>query len=124
MQIKDVRPEWYTKQIRCDRCGLLFVHGDAEFHEAVSIELIAGYGSLFGDGKVVQIDLCQHCLQLTLGPWLRIAEPGRDMQVIEQSSDIFCSKLAGEDAESKEELAKQWSNPEGELPDASTSATL
>ena len=75
MQIKDVRPESYTKQIRCDRCGRLSELGEVEFHESVCIDLLAGYGSIFVDGNTVQIDLCQHCLKETLGPWLRVTEP-------------------------------------------------
>ena len=89
MQIKDVRPESYTKQIRCDRCEQLFEHGDAEFHEAVSIDLKAGYGSVFGDGNVVQIDLCQQCLKLTLGRWLRIVEPGQHKGSLKHLLDLF-----------------------------------
>ena len=61
MQIKDIRPESFTKQIRCDRCGRLLEHGDSEFHEFFSIDVKAGYGSIFGDGNEVQIDLCQYC---------------------------------------------------------------
>lgn len=75
MQIKDVRPESYTKQIRCDRCGRLAELGEVEFHKFACIDLLAGYGSIFGDGNTVQIDLCQHCLKETLGPWLRVTEP-------------------------------------------------
>lgn len=82
MQIKDVRPESFTKQIRCDRCGLLSELGDAEFQEMVCIDLKAGYGSIFGDGNDVQVDLCQHCLKATLGPWLRITEPGQAKQLL------------------------------------------
>ncbi|MDC8773341.1 hypothetical protein [Roseateles albus] len=75
MKIKDVRPQSFVKQIRCDRCDRLTQDGEVEFHETVSIEVTAGYGSIFGDGKKVQIDLCQHCLYLTLGRWLRIVDP-------------------------------------------------
>lgn len=89
MQIKDVRPESFTKQIRCDRCGRLSEHGDVEFHEAVSIDLKAGYGSVFGDGNEVQIDLCQHCLKLTLGRWLRVVEPGQHARALGHFLDLF-----------------------------------
>lgn len=58
MQIKDVRPESFVKQVCCNRCGLLAELGEAEFQEFVSIELKAGYTSVFGDGNDVQIDLC------------------------------------------------------------------
>lgn len=72
MQIKDVRPESFVKQIRCDR---LSQFGEVEFHECISIDLKAGYASIFGDGNDVQIDLCQHCLRAVLGPWLRVSDP-------------------------------------------------
>lgn len=77
MQIKDVRPAFFVKQIRCDRCDRLAEVGDAEleFQEFVSIDLKAGYASIFGDGNHVQVDLCQHCLKDVLGPWLRIEDP-------------------------------------------------
>jgi hypothetical protein len=77
MQIKDVRPASFVKQIRCDRCDRLAEVGDAEleFQEFVSINQQAGYASIFGDGNHVQVDLCQHCLKDVLGPWLRIEDP-------------------------------------------------
>ncbi len=83
MQIKDVRPESYTKQLRCDRCGLLSEIGDAEFAEFITVDMKAGYGSTFGDGNDVQIDLCQHCVKTVLGEWLKITHPDdriRDLQ--------------------------------------------
>lgn len=77
MQIKDVRPASFVKQIRCDRCDRLAEMGDSEleFQEFVSIDRKAGYASIFGDGNHVQVDVCQHCLKDTLGPWLRIDDP-------------------------------------------------
>lgn len=74
MQIKDVRPESFVKQIRCDRCGRLADVGEGEFQEFVSIDLKAGYASIFGDGRDVQLDLCQHCLKTSLGAWLRVSD--------------------------------------------------
>ena len=41
-----------------------------------SIGLDAGYGSIFGDGNRVEIDLCQTCVQDTLGAWLRVKTTG------------------------------------------------
>lgn len=75
MQIKDVRPQSFTKQIRCDRCERLAALGDMEFEEFVSIDRMAGYASIFGDGHQVQLDLCQHCLKDVLGRWLRVDDP-------------------------------------------------
>ena len=74
MQIKDVRPESFVKQIRCDRCGRLAEVSEGEFQEFVSIDLKAGYASIFGDGRDVQLDLCQHCLKTALGAWLRVSD--------------------------------------------------
>lgn len=96
MQIKDVRPESFTKQIRCDRCARLFEFGDTEFRETASIDLKAGYGSIFGDGNSVQIDLCQHCLKLTLARWLRIVESGQHARAIERLSLFDPERHGGE----------------------------
>ncbi len=75
MKFKDVRPETFVKQLRCDRCGREANHHDLEFHEFTCIAHQAGYASVFGDGNQVEIDLCQRCLQETLGPWLRVGQP-------------------------------------------------
>ncbi|MDC8785988.1 hypothetical protein [Roseateles koreensis] len=83
MQINDVRPESFVKQFRCDRCDLLAELGEAEFQEFVSIDLKAGYGSIFGDGNDVQIDLCQHCLKTSLGPWLRVSNTATRQALLE-----------------------------------------
>lgn len=74
MKIKDVRPQSYVKQLRCDRCSRMAEDGETEFYEFTSIEYKAGYGSILGDGNMIEIDLCQHCLKETLGPWLRVTE--------------------------------------------------
>lgn len=78
MQIKDVRPQSFTKRIRCDRCIRVAELGDMEFNEFVSIERTAGYVSVFGDGNQLQLDLCQHCVKDVLGSWLRILEPAAE----------------------------------------------
>jgi hypothetical protein len=75
MKIKDTKPQAYIKAIRCDRCSREADEGDNEFNEFTSIDTHAGYGSILGDGNRVQVDLCQHCLKETLGPWLHITDP-------------------------------------------------
>lgn len=95
MQIKDVRPEPFTSQIRCDRCGLLAANGETEFYEMTCIDFKAGYGSIFGDGNGVQVDLCQHCLKLTLGSWLRVGNPGQQKRSVQERLDQFDMKLHG-----------------------------
>ena len=65
-------------QVVCDRCGRETVRGETEFYEMTSIGFRAGYGSIFGDGNHVAVDLCQHCLRDTLGAWLRIRDDETD----------------------------------------------
>jgi len=67
-------------QIVCDRCGRETVCGETEFYEMTSIGFRAGYGSIFGDGHYVAVDLCQHCLRETLGPWLRVSDDESDRE--------------------------------------------
>lgn len=52
--VRDCKEEWieYGNFVRfSDRCG---------------------YGSIFGDGSLIEIDICQHCLNEKLGKFLRI----------------------------------------------------
>ena len=77
MKRQDVRPQPFVKVLVCDRCGreAELDDADGEFHEFTSIEHRAGYGSVFGDGNDVEVDLCQHCLKVTLGSWIRVTDP-------------------------------------------------
>ena len=61
----------------CDRCRRRMTPDDPdlEWFERVSIAYRGGFGSIFGDGCEIAIDLCQHCVQDTLGDWLRVASP-------------------------------------------------
>lgn len=65
------------RALTCDRCLGTAEHPGTEFFEFTSIGYTAGYGSIFGDGNRVEIDLCQACLQATIGPWLRITPDER-----------------------------------------------
>ena len=60
----------------CDRCGKSMEQGIAEieWQERFIISFRAGYGSIFGDGNLVECDLCQDCIQSTIGKWLRITQ--------------------------------------------------
>ena len=60
----------------CDRCSREMVPdgSDCEHQERIAIRFRAGYGSVFGDGNLVEADICQHCLQEVLGKYLRITE--------------------------------------------------
>ena len=95
MKIKDVPPQSFVKQIRCDRCSRESEDGEYEFFEFTSIDYKAGYGSIFGDGNQVEIDLCQHCLKETLGEWLRITEPTGQNSKIVKALDLFNPEFHG-----------------------------
>lgn len=43
---------------------------DFEHQERLAIRFRAGSDSVFGDGALVESDLCQHCVLDVLGPWL------------------------------------------------------
>lgn len=60
----------------CDRCHREMApdNTDCEHQERIAIRFRAGYGSVFGDGNLVEADICQHCLQEVLGKYLRITE--------------------------------------------------
>lgn len=45
---------------------------DLEHQERLAIRFRAGSDSVFSDGSLVESDLCQHCVQEVLGPWLKI----------------------------------------------------
>ncbi len=81
MQRTDVETGSVVNQIVCDRCGKKTTRPESEFHEMTSIGFKAGYGSIFGDGNHVEIDLCQHCLRETLGAWLRVRDEETDREL-------------------------------------------
>ncbi|HTD06810.1 hypothetical protein [Undibacterium sp.] len=53
--------------ITCDCCQTNFSKNDLAWYEIQSIEFTAGYGSIFGDGKTISIDLCQDFLIRKMG---------------------------------------------------------
>jgi len=62
--------------IVCDRCHREMGPDatDTELQERTAIRFRAGYGSVFGDGNLVEADICQHCLKDIFGKYLRITE--------------------------------------------------
>ncbi|MBC9925395.1 hypothetical protein IT777_26630 (plasmid) [Klebsiella quasipneumoniae] len=54
----------------CDRCRRRAEKDNLEFQEFLTIDHRAGYGSVFGDGSRLRLDLCQHCVKEILGQWL------------------------------------------------------
>lgn len=55
----------------CDRCGRRAELDNPEFQEFLSIDRVAGYGSVFGDGERLRLDFCQHCTKTLLGQWMQ-----------------------------------------------------
>lgn len=60
----------------CDRCGKAMEQGvaETEWQERFIISFRAGFGSIFGDGNLVECDLCQDCVQIAIGKWMRITQ--------------------------------------------------
>lgn len=69
-----VEPIEVVHSLCCDRCGSEARRDEAEFQEFVSIDLVAGYGSVFGDGNSVQLDLCAVCIQVLASKWIRVTQ--------------------------------------------------
>lgn len=59
----------------CDRCNLFAEKMSPEFHEFLSIDQKVGFGSIFGDGNRLKLDLCQHCVKALLNSWLSVSKP-------------------------------------------------
>ncbi len=102
MQRTSVETASVVQQIVCDRCGKETARNESEFHETTSIGFKAGYGSIFGDGNRVEIDLCQHCLRDTLGTWLRV-----------KGKDVDRERTIGRLARRVQTIVEESGNPEG-----------
>jgi hypothetical protein len=70
----------------CDGCGLqASADADYEFHEFISVNQRCGYSSIHGDGKQINIDLCQQCFADMCGNSLRVTD---DSNSITEDNDI------------------------------------
>jgi protein-arginine kinase activator protein McsA len=64
--------------IICDVCKKQIEHNDyIETQEMTTIHFTGGYGSVFGDGAEIELDICQSCLKEKLGEYLRIEGESR-----------------------------------------------
>jgi hypothetical protein len=70
----------------CDGCGLQVNAGDYAFHEFISVNQRCGYGSIHGDGKQINTDLCQQCFSDMCGDALRVTE--ETDSCIDNNSDL------------------------------------
>jgi len=64
------------KSITCDVCEKKYIYDedDMEIQEFQIIRSTGGYGSVFGDGAEVKLDICQHCLDEKLGIYMVVKE--------------------------------------------------
>ena len=60
----------------CDKCHKKFdtnnTNDICEMQEFLHFRNTGGYGSIFGDGAKIELDLCQHCVKEVLGLYLRV----------------------------------------------------
>lgn len=75
MQILSTKETFIISVKYCDRCNRSAEKDSPEFHEFLSIDRQAGFGSVFGDGNRLKLDLCQHCVKELLNSWLSVSEP-------------------------------------------------
>jgi antitoxin CcdA len=56
--------------LKCDRCKKEINNDDwIGMQESYSIRSSGGYGSVFGDGYDIKVDLCQECLLILIGDY-------------------------------------------------------
>lgn len=72
MQLKNSEAPSLAHWARCDRCGKELPHGKTSSAGMISVGFDAGQDSVFGEGNRVEVDLCETCLQVCLGAWLRV----------------------------------------------------
>jgi len=66
--------------IICDKCGFTIDYLSEDLSNDDTLEAQeflhwsnpCGYGSVFGDGAVIEIDLCQRCVKELLGEFIRV----------------------------------------------------
>ena len=63
-----------VKSKECNKCHKKYdaVNDVFEIQEFLHFRNTGGYGSIFGDGAEIKLDLCQHCVKELLGPYLQI----------------------------------------------------
>jgi hypothetical protein len=61
----------YLDKIECDKCHKVFdSHDFIDWQEAICHRSTGGYGSVFGDGATISLDLCQECFKEICGAYI------------------------------------------------------
>jgi len=82
----------------CDRCQRRLIADEpGEWQERLSLDHSCGFDSIFGDGNLVCLDLCQHCVMELLGEWLRIESPKASRGVGESARTLMNMPNVGKD---------------------------
>jgi hypothetical protein len=77
---KEMIEEDVPEIIICDVCKKEYDFEEdwEEIQEFHHIHFEGGFGSVFGDGVRMKIDICQHCIKNLLGEYLTIDEDDED----------------------------------------------
>ena len=63
------------KALTCDICKNTYKYEIPEdiyeIQEFQHLSLTGGYGSIFGDGSICELDICQHCMKEKLEKYIR-----------------------------------------------------
>lgn len=61
IRTKDIQTTYkQTTSIECDKCKKMY-DNIMDMQEFIHIGFTGGYGSVWGDGNTVEVDLCQNC---------------------------------------------------------------
>jgi len=86
----------------CDRCQRPLTPTEpGEWEERLSLDHSCGFDSIFGDGNLVCLDLCQHCVRELLGEWLRIESPEDSREASELTRALVKRPNVGKDEDSE-----------------------
>jgi hypothetical protein len=61
-------------EFTCDVCGSDLLSNFLDTQEALSWSNHCGWGSVFGDGSHITLDICQDCLKAVFGKYIQYEE--------------------------------------------------
>lgn len=75
-KIKQTKEIEEAQSITCDVCKKTYLYKKSqdcfEIQEFINIENMCGFGSVFGDGAIVKINICQNCFKKILGEYVTV----------------------------------------------------